>query len=269
MAQAEMLRTYHMTDAQVFYNKEDLWALPREIYADKEQAMEPYYSIMRLPDGKSEEFILLLPFTPNNKQNMVAWLGAKSDGADYGKRVLYQMPKDKLVYGPMQVEARVSQDTTISSQLTLWNQSGSKVIRGNLLIIPIEKSFLYVEPLYLLADQGQIPQLKRVIVSTANNIAMDENLGLALKKLFAGVVLPASVSGQTTTPGTTPGATPGTTTTQPTTPVSTDVAGLIRTASQQYQQAVDAMKAGDWAKYGEAQKALEATLNQLITLTGK
>ncbi len=258
--QAELLRTYHMQDAQVFYNKEDLWALPREIYADKEQAMEPYYGIMRLPDGQGEEFMLLLPFTPNNKQNMVAWLGAKSDGQDYGKRVLYQMPKDKLVYGPMQVEARVSQDTTISAQITLWSQSGSKVIRGNLLIIPIEKSFLYVEPLYLLAEQGQIPQLKRVIVSTANTVAMDENLGLAMRKLFPGVVLPGS---QTPAPPTT------TTPQQPTTPLSTDVATLIRTASQQYQQAVDAMKAGDWAKYGEAQKALEATLNQLIKLTGK
>lgn len=258
--QAELLRTYHMQDAQVFYNKEDLWSLPREIYGDKEQAMEPYYSIMRLPDGQGEEFILLLPFTPNNKQNMVAWLGAKSDGADYGKRVLYQMPKDKLVYGPMQVEARVSQDTTISSQITLWSQAGSKVIRGNLLIIPIEKSFLYVEPLYLLAEQGQIPQLKRVIVSTANNVAMDENLGLALSKLFAGVVLPGAQAPATTTT---------TTPQQPGTPLSTDVATLIRTASQQYQQAVDAMKAGDWAKYGEAQKALEATLNQLISLTGK
>ena len=258
--QAELLRTYHMQDAQVFYNKEDLWALPREIYAETEQAMEPYYGIMRLPDGQGEEFLLLSPFTPNNKQNMVAWLGAKSDGANYGKRVLYQMPKDKLVYGPMQVEARVSQDTTISSQITLWSQSGSKVIRGNLLIIPIEKSFLYVEPLYLLAEQGQIPQLKRVIVSTANSVAMDENLGLALRRLFSGIVLPGATPPTTTTT---------TTTTTPTTPLSTDVATLIRTASQQYQQAVDAMKAGDWAKYGEAQKALEATLNQLIQLTGK
>jgi hypothetical protein len=135
------------------------------------------------------------------------------------------------------------------------------VIRGNLLIIPIENSFLYVEPLYLLAEQGQIPQLKRVIVSTANSVAMDETLGLALKKLFSGVVLPGSQPAQPTTPGATPA--------QPSAPVSSDVAGLIRTASQQYQQALNAMKAGDWVKYGEAQKALEATLNRLIELTGK
>jgi hypothetical protein len=259
MVQAEMLRTYHMQDAQVFYNKEDLWALPREIYSEKEQAMEPYFSIMRLPDGQSEEFILLLPFTPNNKQNMVAWLGAKSDGADYGKRVLYEMPKDKLVYGPMQVEARISQDTTVSAQITLWSQSGSKVIRGNLLIIPIEHSFLYVEPLYLLADQGKIPQLKRVIVATATGVAMDETLGLALTKLFTGVVLPGA-SPQPATPGASPQ--------QPTTPITADVASLIRSADQQYQKAQDALKAGDWATYGEAQKQLEATIKRLMELTG-
>jgi hypothetical protein len=255
--QADVLRTYHMEGAEVFYNKEDLWAMPREIYAEQEQDMEPYYAIMRLPDGQREEFILLLPFTPNNKQNMVAWLGAKSDGEDYGKRVLYEMPKDKLVFGPLQVEARVSQDTEISAQLTLWSQSGSKVLRGNLLIIPIEKSFLYVEPLYLLAEQGQIPQLKRVIVTTATAVAMDENLPLALRKLFSGLALP----GATPPAGTTPS-----TSVTPSAPVSTDVAALIRQANQQYLQAQEALKAGDWTKYGEAQKALEATLKRLAEL---
>jgi len=256
LVQADVLRTYHMQDPRAFYNKEDQWAMPREIYSDTEQAMEPYYAIMRLPGETQEEFILLLPFTPNNKQNMVAWLGAKSDGEDYGKRILYQMPKDYLVYGPQQVEARISQDTTISAQLTLWNQSGSKVIRGNLLIIPIEKSFLYVEPLYLLASQSQIPQLKRVIVATSTGIAMEETLAVAVNRLYGG----------TASPG---GTQPAGTTTQPTAPVSGDVAALIRQANQQYQQAQDALKAGDWAKYGEAQKALEATLKRLADLAGK
>lgn len=260
MVQAEMLRTYHMQDAQVFYNKEDLWALPREIFGDKEQIIEPYFAIMRLPGGQREEFILLLPFTPNNKQNMVAWLGAKSDGDNYGQRILYQMPKDRLVYGPMQVEARVTQDTEISAQITLWSQSGSSVSRGNLLIIPIEGSFLYVEPLYLRAERGQIPQLKRVIVSTANAVAMDESLGLALRKLFSGVALPGTAPA---VPTPTPGAA------QPGQPLSSDVAALIRTASQQYQQAQDALKVGDWTGYGEAQKALEGTLNRLLELTNK
>jgi len=166
------------------------------------------------------------------------------------------MPKDYLVYGPQQVEARISQDTTISAQLTLWNQSGSKVIRGNLLIIPIEKSFLYVEPLYLLASQSQIPQLKRVIVATSTGIAMEETLAVAVNRLYGG----------TASPG---GTQPAGTTTQPTAPVSGDVAALIRQANQQYQQAQDALKAGDWAKYGEAQKALEATLKRLADLAGK
>lgn len=259
IAQAEMLRTYHMRDAQVFYNKEDLWAMPREIYGDKEQAMEPYFSILRLPDGEREEFILLLPFTPNNKQNMVAWLGAKSDGEDYGKRVLYQMPKDKLVYGPMQVEARISQDTSVSSQVSLWSQRGSTVIRGNLLIIPIEKSFLYVEPLYLLAEQGQIPQLKRVIVSTSTGVVMDENLNLAMSRIFSGFVQQQGG----TPPGGTPAA-PGSA--QPPLAVTPDIAALIKTANDQYQQAQNALKAGDWTAYGTAQSALAATLKQLSDL---
>lgn len=255
--QSEVLRTYHMQDPQVFYNKEDLWAIPREVYSEQEQEMEPYYAIMRLPGSDREEFILMRPFTPNNKQNMVAWLGAKSDGENYGKRVLFQMPKDKLVFGPMQVEARISQDTEVSSQITLWSQRGSKVIRGNLLIIPIEDSFLYVEPLYLLADQGQIPQLKRVIVATANSVVMDENLPLALRRMFSGVVLPGSAPPPTTT---TPS--PGTTS-PPATPVSSDAAALIRQANEHYLKAQEALKAGDWTRYGEAQKALEATLKRL------
>jgi uncharacterized membrane protein (UPF0182 family) len=216
---------------------------------------------MRLPGGQGEEFILLLPFTPNNKQNMVAWLGAKNDAEDYGQRLLYQFSKDKLIYGPMQIAARVSQDTNISAQLTLWNQSGSKVQIGNLLIIPIEKSFIYVEPLYLLAEQGQIPQLKRVIVATSSGIAMEENLGLALTKLFTGVTL------QGATPVTTTTTAPATTT-QPAAPISSDVAALIKTANDQYQQAQDALKAGDWTAYGNAQKALQATLQQLTQLAG-
>ena len=221
-----------------------------------EQLMEPYYTVMKLPDGDREEFILLLPFTPNNKQNMVAWLGAKSDGEAYGQRVLYEMPRDYLVYGPQQIEARISQDTSVSAQVTLWSQSGSKVTRGNMMVIPIEKSFLYVEPLYLLADQSQIPQLKRVIVATATSVAMEENLGLALAKIFGA---PAAATGTPATP-------PAAPTRRPTLPG--DIPGLISLANQQYLQAQDALKLGDWAKYGEAQKNLETTLKRLSQLAG-
>jgi len=258
--QADVFRIYHMQDPQVFYNKEDVWAIPKEIYSDKEQDIEPYYAIMRLPGETREEFILLMPFTPRNKQNMVAWLAAKCDGEDYGRRILFQIPKDRLIYGPMQVEARVSQDTVISAQITLWNQRGSKVIRGNMLVIPIEKSFLYVEPLYLLAETGQIPQLKRVIVATANNVAMDETLPLALGKLYSGLALPGGGPPSTST------GEPRATTTGQTVPG--EIAQLVKSANDHYAKAQDALRAGDWARYGDELRLLEADLKRLSELTG-
>ena len=146
-----MYGTYHMTDPEVFYNKEDLWSFPQETVNGKPVFMQPYYTIMRLPGEAREEFILMLPMVPNNRDNMIAWLAARCDGAHYGEVLEFAFSKDKLVYGPAQIEARIDQDTTISQQLSLWNQIGSRVIRGNLLVIPIEDAVLYVEPLYLSA----------------------------------------------------------------------------------------------------------------------
>ncbi|MEA1939311.1 MAG: UPF0182 family protein, partial [Candidatus Caldatribacteriota bacterium] len=156
--QAELYETYHMTDADVFYNKEDYWNIPNEIYAENEIRMEPYYIVTRLPRHEREEFILMTPFTPSKKNNMIAWLAAKNDQPEYGDLIVYKFPKEKLVFGPMQIEARIDQDSEISQQLTLWGQKGSTVIRGNLLVIPIEKSIIYVEPLYLRAEKGEIPE---------------------------------------------------------------------------------------------------------------
>ena len=184
--QARMYRAYHMQDAQVFYNKEDLWSIPGKQVAGGQQAMDPYYTIMKLPGADKEEFILLAPFTPSMKDNMSAWMAARCDAPHYGKVIVYKFPKQKLVYGPRQIEARIDQDTVISQQLTLWQQHGSNVIRGSLLAIPIEKSILYVESLYLAASNGQLPELKRVIVAYGNTIAMEENLDLALQKIFGG-----------------------------------------------------------------------------------
>jgi uncharacterized membrane protein (UPF0182 family) len=184
--QARMYRAYHMQDAQVFYNKEDLWSIPGKQVAGGQQAMDPYYTIMKLPGAQKEEFILLEPFTPSMKDNMSAWMAARCDAPHYGKVIVYKFPKQKLVYGPRQIEARIDQDTEISKQLTLWQQRGSNVIRGSLLAIPIEKSILYVESLYLAASNGQLPELKRVIVAYGNSIAMEENLDLALQKIFGG-----------------------------------------------------------------------------------
>lgn len=241
--QAEILRTYHVQDPRTFYNKEDVWAIPLEVFADQTQEMEPYYVRTRLdPDGPVE-FVLILPFTPSGRQNMIAWMAARSDPPGYGEVVLYRLTKDRLIFGPQQIEARVDQEPTISAQLTLWSQRGSQVIRGNLLVIPIGEAFLYVEPLYLLAEQGQIPELKQVIVATEQRVAMAPTLEQAL----AQAIGMATVSGPTG-----PAAPPG-----------EDIAALIQQAYAHYQRAQEAIRRGDWATYGAEIEALGQVLQTL------
>ncbi|MDO8674258.1 MAG: UPF0182 family protein [Dehalococcoidia bacterium] len=247
--QAEMYRTYHMQDPQVFYNREDLWSIP---VSGAAKPFEPYYIIMRLPGEAKAEFMLIVPYAPSNKDNMITWLAARSDGPNYGKLLAYRFPKDKLVYGPNQIEARINQDPTISQQLTLWNQMGSRVIRGNLLIVPIEDSLLYVEPIYLQAETSHLPELKRVIVASGPRIAMEPTLAESLNKVFIGFSNPAVI----------------TMTTPLSVTVSGDVAALVRSAQDHYNKANEAQRAGDWAKYGEELNALAADLKRLNDLTG-
>jgi uncharacterized protein len=196
--QAAMYAVYHMRDTQVFYNKEDLWSIPVRHGAGPDRPMEPYYLILRLPGEPKEEFVLLIPFNPSKKDNLSAWLAARSDPPHYGKLVVYNFPKQKLIYGPRQIEARIDQDSFISQQLSLWNQRGSQVIRGNLLVIPIERSLVYVEPLYIAAEKGQLPELKRVIVGFGDRIAMEETLEGAMARVFGG---PAPRAGAEAAPG--------------------------------------------------------------------
>ena len=182
--QTAVYSTYHMEDPQSFYNREDQWEIPVMGAEGQREAMEPYYTIMKLPGEKKEEFILMIPFNPKKKDNLSAWMVARSDGEDYGKMVVYRFPKDRLVYGPKQIVARINQDTEISRQVSLWDQRGSQVIQGTLLVIPIENSLIYVQPLYLRAETGKIPELKRVIVAYENKIAMEETLERALARIF-------------------------------------------------------------------------------------
>ncbi|WP_088893765.1 UPF0182 family protein [Leptolyngbya ohadii] len=182
--QSNHLMTFHMTDPVVFYNREDLWRAPNEIYGNQTQRVDPYYLITKLPIGQSEEFILLLPFTPAQRNNLIAWMAARSDGEQYGRMLLYVFPKQELIFGPEQIEARINQDPVISQQIALWNREGSRAAQGNLLVIPIEQSLLYVEPLYLEAEQNQLPTLVRVIVAFANRIAMTETLEQSLTAIF-------------------------------------------------------------------------------------
>ncbi len=200
--QAQIYATFHMRDPRVFYNREDAWAIPMELFGNEPIRVEPYYVTMRLGDEARPEFVLILPFTPASRENMVAWMAARNDAPHYGELLVYRFPKERNVFGPMQVESRISQEPTISQQLTLWNQQGSQVIRGNLLVIPMENALLYVEPLFLQAERSQLPELKRVIVASGSRIIIDETLEAAVAKLFAkaptspgAVALPSAATG--------------------------------------------------------------------------
>jgi uncharacterized membrane protein (UPF0182 family) len=182
--QAAEYETFHMTDPQVFYNREDLWVAPLEKYDGAVASMDPYYILMKLPGSPRLEYLMMTPFTPQKRDNMIAWLAARCDFPDYGRMLFYELPKDKLIFGPNQISAMIDQSTTISEQLTLWDQKGSGVIRGKLIVIPIENSFLYVVPLYLKAEGTNFPQLKRVIVATGDKVVMEPTLDGALISLF-------------------------------------------------------------------------------------
>lgn len=272
-AQASMYSTYHMQDPQVFYNREDQWNVSSEFVGTTKQPIDPYYVIMKLPGQPNEEFLEMLPYSPANKDNMIAWLAARSDGANYGKLVVYMYPKDKLSYGPSQIEARVNQDPTISSQFTLWNQSGSSVTKGNLLVIPVGQANLYVMPIYLQASSGSIPELKRVILSTGDKVVMEATLGDALTKLFNGKVTvggaqPATAAQPAAQPTPQAGQQPPASAT-PAPGAPSSVADLIKAAQTDYNAAQDRLKAGDWAGYGEQMKKLEADLNALSAAQSK
>jgi uncharacterized protein len=247
--QARKYAVYHMENPQVFYNKEDLWAVPRRTIEGREREMEPYYTIMRLPGEGKEEFILLTLFNPSRRDNMIAWLAARSDPPNYGRLIVYNFPKQKNVYGPRLIDARIDQDPVISQQLSLWNQRGSTVIRGSLLAIPIDQSLIYVQPLYLAAEQGALPELRRVIVAYGNQIAMEPTLEQSLSRIFTGRVAPTG-----TVTATAPGATPGT-------------AALDRETAHRaweaWARSQEALRRGDWAAYGAEQKRLEDALRTL------
>jgi len=262
---------YHMEDVQVFYNQEDLWQIPDELYGDSRQEMEPYYIIMKLPEEEKEEFLLMLPFTPSKKDNMIGWLAARSDLPNYGSLLVYKLPKEKLVYGPMQIEARVDQQTDISRELSLWGQRGSRVIRGNLLAIPISDTFIYVEPVYLEAKQEEsvlpstgppqrgaapvssqqdrsraaaLPELKRVIVAFGNRLVMEENLDKALSSVLDVQIFPKQLA-------------------SPSIPQTQDLSNLGVSALEHYNKAKDYLRQGNWAEYGRELENLEKILKEI------
>ena len=277
---------YHMQDVQVFYNQEDLWGPPDEMYGDNRQRMKPYHIIIKLPGEDKEEFLLMLPFTPSKKDNMIGWLAARSDLPHYGNLLVYKLPKEKLVYGPMQIEARVDQQTDISRELSLWDQRGSRVIRGNLLAIPLSNSFIYVEPIYLEAKQegrrpapaaapssggpfgkprkaqtmepsrlrnvrtAALPELKRVIVALGNRVAMEENLERALKRVLQGeTAYGEEVSSRA--------------------PETGEIPGIGVLALKHYRKAKEYLREGDLEGYGRELEQLENILRRLSKKTMK
>lgn len=240
--------TYHMEEPQMFYNKEDQWEIPVMGASAKAEAMESYYTIMKLPGEKKEEFILMIPFNPKKKDNLSAWMVARSDGEYYGRLMVYRFPKDRLVYGPKQIAARINQDTEISRQISLWDQRGSQVIQGTLLVIPIENTLIYVQPLYLRAETGKIPELKRVIVAYENRIAMEETLDAALSRIFGDV----RVSEETA---------PSKSVRLPA--AKDEKAPLALTAREHFDRAMNAQREGNWALYGEEIKKLGEIIRKM------
>jgi hypothetical protein len=266
--QAAMYSTYHMTNPAVFYNREDQWDVPAIDRGTGETVrMEPYYTIMKLPGEDSAEFIQMLPFTPRRRDNLASWMVARSDPDKYGQLLVFRFPKQKLVFGPSQVVARINQDQVIAPQITLWNQQGSSVIQGTLMVIPIEESLIYVRPLYLRAQGGRIPELTRVIVAYQNQIVMEATLEAGLARLFGAVSGGEGSAGAVTAAGAAAAA-------------GADAAdrraerdegavepqgmtALAAEAQATYERALAAQKAGDWARYGEEIRRLGEILAKM------
>src|SRR6059058_2561120 len=251
--QTDMYATYHMSEPEIFYHREDQWQKP--VLSRPGERPDPFlrHMVMRLPEERQAEFILMVPFTPRGKDNLASWMVARNDGEHYGRLVLYRFPKQSLVYGPTQIVNRINQDTDISRQISLWDQRGSEVIRGHLLVIPIEESLIYVQPLYLRAEGGRIPEMKRVVVAHQNRVVMEETLDAGLARLFGGAVEPAAAAAAP------PGAARS---------GNGRVADLARRAAELYQRAVEAQRSGDWARYGEALSQLGDVLRQLQAVLG-
>jgi len=262
--QTAMHATFHMVEPETFYHREDQWQIPGGVRQGTNENPFMRHIIMKLPGEKDPEFIFMTPFTPRGKDNLAAWMVARMDGDNYGKLSVYRFPKQSLVYGPKQIANRINQDTEVSRQLTLWNQAGSRVIQGELLVIPIEESLIYVQPIYLRAEGGNIPELKRVVVAHENQVVMRESLEEGLNALFgAGAArlerttardsaAAAGAEPSVARPAATPGAA-----------LSAADAELLRQAQAHYDRAIAAQRAGNWAEYGREIEALGAAIRSL------
>jgi len=264
--QTALHATYHMLEPQTFYHREDQWQIPGGMAKGTSDNPFQRHIIMKLPGEKNPEFIFMTPFTPRGKDNLAAWMVARMDGENYGKLSVYRFPKQSLVYGPKQIANRINQDTEISRQLTLWDQRGSEVIRGELLVIPIEESLIYVQPIYLRAEGGTIPELKRVVVAHENRVVMGETLEEGLDALFgSGAVrqTPTTVQDSVSTLGASQSVVTGGGV-APSTVLPSGASGeLLREAQAHYDRAIAAQRAGNWAEYGREIEQLGAAIRAL------
>jgi uncharacterized membrane protein (UPF0182 family) len=254
--QVQVYATYHITDPKVFFAREDVWDIPTAQTAPGSAAVpvQPYYVLFRLPGEQNPEFLLIMPFTPRGKQNMVSWVAARNDGAHYGEYVSYILPKDKVIFGPQQVASRINQDPAISRDFTLFHQAGSSVVQGNLLVVPIGNSFLYFEPIYLQATSASgLPELKKVILADSANVAYADTLQQAIDQLV----------GTSTAP---PNTTPPPTTFTPA--QVAQVANLVTQANLHYAAAYAALKAGDLTTFASEMATVGQLLQQLQQITG-
>jgi hypothetical protein len=267
--QTRMFAKYHVTDPLTFFQGDDVWTVPQPPKGDTGQLpLEAYYVYMRMPGETSPEFLLLQPMVPATRPNMIAWVAARNDGADYGHVRVYRFPRDTSIFGPVQIEARIDQDPVISSQITLWNQSGSQVVRGNLIVIPVQNSIMYLEPIYLQSTGSAIPEFTKVVVASPTRVEWGNTLEEALNRLVAGG--PGPGPSPTPTPNPSPGAspTPAPTPGPGTTPSPDDVQALIRYANDHFDAAQAALRSGDFATYGAEMAEVQKTLARLEILTG-
>jgi uncharacterized membrane protein (UPF0182 family) len=264
--QTRVYGRYHVTDTQQFFRTDDLWTVPQDTGSDQTLPSEAYYVVMRLPGEQEVEFTLLQPMVPTNRPNMIAWVAARMDDPNYGSTVVYRFPADSTIFGPAQIEARIDQDAAISQQISLWNQSGSQVIRGNLIVLPLGESLIYLQPVYLQSTGSAFPEFRRIVVASPRQVVWGETLGESLRLLLAAEGEPSP--GPTPSPGATPTPAPSATATAPPSgELPTDVPGLIEYANAHFELAQNALRDGDFGRYGTEIALVEAALQRLQVLS--
>jgi uncharacterized membrane protein (UPF0182 family) len=266
--QTAMYGRYHVTDPQQFYRTDDIWTVPEGSTSEQTLPSEAYYVIMRMPGESSSEFLLLQPMVPKNRPNMIAWVAARMDAPNYGVTRVYRFPADTTIFGPAQIEARIDQDPIISQQITLWSQAGSTVIRGNLIVVPVGDSLIYLQPVYLQSTGSAFPEFQRIVVASPRQVVWGEGLGQALGLLLQAEAgnppSPSPSTGPSPSPGTSPTPTPSS---NPNEPLPTDIPGLIQYAKTHFDQAQLDLRAGDFAGYGIENAKVQAALDRLDQLS--